>query len=165
MTLTRKLTALEKKWCLKALLDAEVARPDICERAVEKTLLISTLPQPYKLHGPRSLIAHIALSQRAVGITLGRKVYITSRLFDEDGGLPLSLVIHEVTHVAQYFRDGHLGFLARYLKHYAQGLARGLKDHEAYLAIPHEVEARRVEDYLKQHIHDRELAQVRTLYH
>ncbi len=161
----RHLTDLEKRWSMRALIAHEVASPILCARAVERAELISTLPNPYALHGPRALIAHIALHQRASGITLGRKIYITSRLFDEDGSLPLSLVIHEVAHVAQYLRDGRIGFLARYLKDYAAGLAKGLDDREAYLAIPHEVEARATETYLQAHMHDEELKQVRRLYY
>lgn len=161
----RPLTDLERRWSLRALRDTQVASPALCELAVERSRLLSTTPNPYALHAPRGMIAHIALHQRASGITLGHKIYITSRLFDEDGSLPLSLVIHEVAHVAQYLRDGRVGFLARYLKDYARGLARGLDDRDAYLAIPHEIEARATEAYLQAHADDSELKRVRRLYY
>lgn len=164
-THTRKLTDIERRWALRALLAHEVASTALCHLAVARAEIVSTLPNPYALHGPRALIAHIALHQRASGITLGRKIYITSRLFDEHDDLPLSLVIHEVAHVAQYLRDGRAGFLARYLRDYARGLARGLDDRDAYLAIPHEIEARATETYLDAHRGDEELKQVRRLHY
>ena len=160
----RALTELEREWSLRAMLDAEVAPPALCKRAVREAVILSTSPTLLKLHSPRTLIAHVSLRQRAIGITLGRHIYITSRLFDADGELPLSLVIHEVTHVAQYLRDGYPGFLTRYVKDYISNLARGMNDREAYLAIPHEVEARRTEAYLQSHMHDAQLRQVRRIY-
>lgn len=160
----RPLTELEREWSLRAMLDADVAPPAICKRAVRETTIVSTTPTLLKLHSPRSLIAHISLKQRAIGITLGRRVYITSRMFDASGELPLSLVIHETTHVAQYLRDGYAGFLTRYVKDYLANLARGMNDRDAYLAIPHEIEARKTEQYLQSHLHDEQLKQVRRIY-
>ena len=159
----RALTPLEREWSLRALLSRGIASQACCEAAVERCELIGLRPQPLGWHGPRELIAHIALASRASGITLGSKVYIQESLFDEGGEVPLSLVVHEVAHVAQYLRDGHLGFLARYLADYARGLSRGLSDHQAYLAIPHEVEARDVEAYIAEHRDDPALSQVRRL--
>lgn len=160
----RPLTELERDWSLRALLDANVAPAPLCKRAVREAVILSTRPTLLKLHSPRDLIAHISLKQRAIGITLGRRIYITSKLFDADGQLPLSLVIHETTHVAQYLRDGHMGFLTRYIKDYLANLARGMNDRDAYLAIPHEVEARKTEEYLQSHMDDESLLKVRRLY-
>lgn len=160
----RALTTIEREWSLRAMLDANVAPPALCKRAVHEAVIISTRPTLLKLHSPRELIAHISLKQRAIGITLGRQIYITSHLFDADGDLPLSLVIHETTHVAQYLRDGYTGFLARYVKDYLTNLARGMSDRDAYLAIPHEIEARKTEQYLQAHMHDAQLKHVRRIY-
>lgn len=161
---TRALTPLEREWSLRALCDGHIAPDTCCRAAVERCELIALSPAPWsKLHMPRELVAHLALAGRASGITLGCKVYIQETLFDGDGELPLSLVVHEVAHVAQYLREGTAGFLARYLTHYARGLARGLSDRDAYLAIPHEVEARRAEEALRKHQHDPALRSVRRL--
>ena len=161
----RALTELERRWARRALLAHRVAAPQICERAVNEARLLATTPELFRPHGPRSLVAHIALHQRAVGITLGRHIYITRCVFDEQGDLPLSLVVHEVAHVAQYLNEGSAMFLARYLRDYAVGLAKGLSDREAYLAIPHEVEARRAERYITEHAEDEELRGLKRLHY
>ena len=135
---------------MAALLEREIASQALCELAVKETLLIPTRASFARLHTPRTLVAHIALAGRAAGITLGRKVYIDHELFGEDGSVPLQLVVHEVAHVVQYYRDGHLGFLTRYLADYARNLRKGMSDREAYLAIPHEVEARFVDRFIEQ---------------
>lgn len=160
----RPLTDLEKKWALAALLDREVTTRGKCVKAVESSVLIPMRPSSWKLTGLRSVIAKVALSNQAAGITLGHKIYIRQTLFDEDGSLPLELVVHEVAHVAQYLRDGTFGFLTKYLRDYADGRGRGLGDHDAYLAIPHEVEARKVGAYLSEHSTDPELRAVERLY-
>lgn len=146
----RTLTELEQRWSLAALCDREIASLPLCEAAVKETLLVPTRASFLRLHTPRTLIAHVALAGRASGITLGRKVFILDELFGEDGSVPLQLVAHEVAHVVQYYRDGHLGFLTRYLADYARNLANGLSDRDAYLAIPHEVEARHVDTFIEQ---------------
>lgn len=161
---SRPLTALERKWSLAALLDREVAAERACIDAVESSVLIPMRPSSWRLTGLRSAIAKIALSNQAAGITLGHQIYIRQDLFDEDGALPLELVVHEVAHVAQYRRDGTAGFLFKYLRDYANGRGRGLSDREAYLAIPHEVEARKVGDFLSEHSTDPELRAVVRLY-
>lgn len=165
MSTARALTDLEKRWSLRALLHCEVASPAICELAVERTLLIPTRAKVLRPHTPRTLIAHIALAGAAAGITLGRKVFVVDHLFDERGEIPLQLAVHEVAHVAQYLRDGHAGFLTRYLVDYARGRRRGLSDRDAYLAIPHEVEARAVDSFIAAHSQDPELRELARVFY
>jgi hypothetical protein len=141
----RGLTPEERASALDALRKCGVADDPVCVRAVDEAILVPTLPKLSRVRGPRSAIAHIALAARASGITLGRRIYIRSELFGADGSLDRWLVVHEVAHVVQYLRDGHARFLTRYLAEYAAGMARGLKDYDAYLAISYEVEARRVD--------------------
>ncbi len=142
---TRKLTREERASALDALRRCGIADDAVFQRAVDECVLVPTLPKLSRVRGPRSAIAHAALAARASGITLGRKIYIRSELFGAEGELERWLVVHEVAHVVQYLRDGHLSFLTRYLAEYAAGMARGLKDYDAYLAISYEVEARRVD--------------------
>ncbi len=162
----RHLTDLEKRWSLRALRDTQVAPEDVCRRAVEVCQLLPTLPKPWGLQGPRAKIAHIALAGRAAGITLGTRVYIREGIFGADGAdLPLQLVVHEVAHVAQYLRDGHVGFLARYLRDYAANLLDGMGERDAYLAIPHELEARRADRYIIDSAHHPDLEDVPRLFY
>ena len=138
----RPLRPHERAQVLSALAQCAVAPSATCAEAVAKTVLE---PHRFRWMGtPRAMVAQIALSSGADGITLGCRVYVQPRLFGPGGDLPLDLVAHEVAHVAQYLRDGHVTFLARYLAAYATGRARGLSDRRSYLAIPYEVEARRV---------------------
>jgi len=140
----RPLTEEERAASLRALLAREVAPAPLCRRAVEGTRLHPWPARWRAVRGPRTLVAQIALRARADGITLGRRVYIRAALFDRPTGLSRSLVAHEVCHVAQILREGVPRFYARYVTEYARGLARGLGDRAAYLAISYEVEARAV---------------------
>lgn len=55
-----------------------------------------------------------------------------------------ALLRHEMVHVEQWKDQGVARFLWRYLWDYVSGRLRGLSHQEAYLAIPFEVEARRI---------------------
>jgi hypothetical protein len=140
----RRLTPAEHRAVVRALVRCRVAGPALCRHAVDLTILFPRRPSLREVRGPRSFVAHIMLSARADGIALGRRVFIRRELFGPDGSLPIDLVAHEVTHVAQYLRDGPLAFYTRYVAAYAKNRARGLDDHRAYLAIPYEIEARNV---------------------
>ena len=69
-------------------------------------------------------------------ITLGRRVWISARARDLE-----PLVRHELVHVRQMEDEGVLQFLWRYARHYLRNRRRGMSHHQAYLAIPYEVEA------------------------
>jgi hypothetical protein len=56
------------------------------------------------------------------------------------------LVVHELTHIDQWRRLGPIGWSKAYLGGYRRGRRAGLSRHEAYRAIPLEVEARDVAD-------------------
>jgi hypothetical protein len=139
----RKLEPRERREVMRALLHCRVAEERVCRRAVESAIFEPRRPSLAEIRGARSLLAHIALA-RADGIALGRRVFVRGEHFGPDGSLPIDLVAHEVTHVAQYLRDGALTFYLRYARAYGEGRANGLDDHHAYLAIPYEVEARAV---------------------
>ena len=61
--------------------------------------------------------------------------------------LSKKLLVHEITHVLQYQKEGFFGFLVNYFKEYLTGIKRRKKWDSisrmyAYLDIPHEIEAR-----------------------
>ena len=85
------------------------------------------------------------------GITIGRRIYIFPEKFwvSENRKLRLDeeLVVHEITHVLQYRREGFFRFLRLYIKSYYANLRKKEKRDlsaraEAYLEIPFEIEAR-----------------------
>lgn len=141
---SRGLTDDEKAVVVPALLEAEVASPTTCREAADRCRLRRRLPSVFEIRGPKSALAYAALRSRACGITLGDDVYVRAEFFGGELDLPIRLVAHEVTHVAQFQRDGTALFLSNYLKDYAGGLARGLGDRRSYLEISYECEARRV---------------------
>lgn len=88
---------------------------------------------------------------RVDGITIGRHVFINSRIakFDKKKRLCISknLLSHEITHVFQYEQAGFFRFLTQYLKDYWTNLRRKKTQNararmEAYWEIPYEIQAR-----------------------
>lgn len=146
MTLERRLTEVEEGAILQALESAQIAGAPVCQRAVRDCVLIRRTPLLAEICDIRSGVAYAALKTRASGITLGNQIFIRREFFDDNGEIPLDLLAHEVAHVVQFLRDGTVPFLWRYLRDYTLGLTRGLGDRNAYMAIPYEVEARRVAD-------------------
>ncbi len=140
----RTLTAEERASIFEALSAHNVAPSEICRESVDQCRLVRRIPAVREIRGPRTAVAHIALRARARGVTLGDRIYLRSDCLDSKFTAPLELLTHEVVHVAQYRRDGTARFLSNYLWEYALGLARGLDDRDAYLAISYEREARRV---------------------
>ena len=108
---------------------------------------------------PGALGRAVAAVAGASGITFGPLVCLggvpADRLAHAEPGTPDldalgSLLVHECVHVWQYAREGPVRFLARYLSAYVRHLAGTRRlDAEgraaAYLAIPYEVEAYRLE--------------------
>lgn len=85
------------------------------------------------------------------GITFGRHIFITPRhLRRHQNGhqcAPPELIAHEIAHTMQYHRHGTFKFFYLYLKGYFAALRQKEKWNylartQAYLEIPHEVEAR-----------------------
>lgn len=70
-------------------------------------------------------------------MTLGRRVLVRRDRLDDVG-----LLHHELVHVRQWREQGPVRFPVSYLAAYARGRLRGLGHHEAYRAVPAEVEAR-----------------------
>lgn len=89
-------------------------------------------------HGP---ILAVASRRPILGITLGEVVYVAG----DEALTSWPLIAHETAHVAQFYRRGTPAFLGRYALEYLRNRSRGMPDHDAYLALSDEVEARRVE--------------------
>lgn len=84
-------------------------------------------------------------------ITFGRFIFVKTDLLtrnlENELCISKELLAHETTHVLQYRRLGWFGFFYTYLKGYWKALKQKEKwdfnaRTEAYLEIPHEVEAR-----------------------
>ena len=93
------------------------------------------------------------------GITLGRHVFVNPKLARRDDENLLrvskSLIVHELVHVMQYQRLGHWKFLRVYVSDFWVIFRRKKKWNpgawfEAYLEIPHEIEAREVASEFSQ---------------
>ena len=85
------------------------------------------------------------------GITIGRHILIRPSLIyrNSDNQICLSkkLLVHEITHVLQYQKEGFFGFLFNYFNEYFKNIKRRKNWNSnsrmyAYLDIPHEIEAR-----------------------
>jgi len=78
-------------------------------------------------------------------MTIGHWIFVDPSVLNGDQTKLSLLVIHELTHVRQWFDLGFFGFLRRYLGDYLHGRSHGLTHRDSYLAIGLEVEARRVQ--------------------
>ena len=88
------------------------------------------------------------------GITLGRRIFIFPELikFNQKNEPKLSerLAAHEIAHVLQYKEHGFIKFFYHYLKSFWKNLKKQekwdlLSRQQAYLDIPFEQEARKIE--------------------
>jgi len=87
------------------------------------------------------------------GLTLGRRIFIKPDLARRHGRrnlcVPKILLAHEIAHVLQYQKLGFFRFLYTYFKSYFRALKNKkrwnfISRGQAYLEIPHEVEARQI---------------------
>lgn len=76
-----------------------------------------------------------------MAITFPNRVWFRPESLPDSATELNELLIHELTHVAQWRRLGSIRFLWRYLSAYIAGRLRGLKHSQAYRQIPLEVEA------------------------
>jgi len=76
------------------------------------------------------------LYRDVIALTIGRRIWISPRAQEVE-----PLIRHELVHVRQMAEHGILPFLWRYVGDYIRNRRRGLSHHQAYLAIPFEVEA------------------------
>ena len=86
-------------------------------------------------------VLRFATRRQIVGIALGLDVHVAGE--QHLGNWPL--IMHELTHVAQYLQHGVPSFLARYSVDYLRGRWNGKDDYRAYLDLSAEAQARSVE--------------------
>ena len=92
--------------------------------------------------GPARVVPVRWLPLGVLGMTL-RHTILIRRGHETDEGL----LAHEMVHVRQWEDLGVPRFLWRYLSAYLRGRLGGMSHHDAYRAIPLEVEAREVAGY------------------
>lgn len=80
-----------------------------------------------------------------LGITLGRRVYLSSRLLEWEEPDLRRILRHELAHVRQVQQLGLVRFLFSYLEEYLGHRRDGLEIADAYRQISFEVEARKAE--------------------
>lgn len=110
----------------RTLAAAELARYDIIPRELAEKVKIYRVP---------------VLPPNADAMTVANFVFVKA---DDDRDGDRTLFAHELVHVEQFAELGFFGFLSRYFRDYLKNLWELRNHREAYLAIPLEIEARRV---------------------
>ena len=85
------------------------------------------------------------LARDVIGITLGRRIYLSPRVAALPAAQAEGLIRHELAHVRQIQHLGLVRFLWRYAKEYVRHRRAGLSSSAAYDAISFEQEARAAE--------------------
>ena len=88
------------------------------------------------------------LARDVVGITLGRRIYLSPRIAQRPADSLERLLRHELAHVRQMNRLGLPLFLVRYVAEFVKHFLHERSIHEAYRKISFEVEATAAEDGL-----------------
>ena len=88
---------------------------------------------------PRYVIAN------PVGYADRNRIYLAPGFYRVDTAEGLALVAHEIAHCRQYQQHGAWRFRAKYLAAYFNNRRSGMSHDRAYLEIPFEVEARKIE--------------------
>lgn len=81
------------------------------------------------------------LQRGVVGITLGRRVYLSSRLLERGDAELQKIVRHELAHVRQVRELGLVRFVYLYVREYLRHRRSGLGSSAAYAMISFEREA------------------------
>jgi hypothetical protein len=143
----------ERQILWSALTSIHIAPPGVIQSALADSQVVGLDGDdtPVTL---RDHVAAVMLAHRARGIALRERIYVRTSELDEHDRIPIDLLVHEMAHVVQFYRDGTLSFLWRYAMEYLWGRLEGLDDRDAYLAISYEREARRAAEALDGDDHD-----------
>jgi hypothetical protein len=88
------------------------------------------------------------LARDVIGITLGRRIYLSPRMLERPQAEVERLVRHELAHVRQVARLGLIPFLWRYAIDWIRNVRKGMSAAEAYRNIPFEIEAAAAEEHV-----------------
>ena len=88
------------------------------------------------------------LARDVIGITLGRRIYLSPNVSKRSDSYMQRLLRHELAHVRQVNRHGLIGFLVRYVAEFLRHFAREKSVAAAYRKISFEVEAAAAEESL-----------------
>lgn len=88
------------------------------------------------------------LARDVVGITLGRRIYLSPRVLNRPQAEVERLVRHELAHVRQVARLGLILFLWRYATEWIRNRREGMSSAEAYRNISFEIEAAAAEEHV-----------------
>lgn len=81
------------------------------------------------------------LVRGVLAITLGRRIYVAPKMLHRAQNDLEALLRHELAHVRQVAQLGLVRFVAIYIRDYLRLRRSGLSRHQAYAAIPFEIEA------------------------
>jgi hypothetical protein len=88
------------------------------------------------------------LARDVIGITLGRRIYLSPRMLARSQPEVERLVRHELAHVRQVSRLGLLPFLWQYAMEWIRNRRKGMTSAEAYRNISFEIEAVAAEEHV-----------------
>lgn len=116
-------------------------KPDLTKKLAQRTIFVPAIDPMVAEHTWHRPILLFAANADISGITLGSTVYLRS----PHELSRWKLLVHEFVHVAQFHVAGPTAFLSRYASEYVQSRLRGQNDHDAYLGLRAELEARAAE--------------------
>lgn len=88
------------------------------------------------------------LARDVIGITLGRRIYLSPRMLDRPQAEVERLIRHELAHVRQVARLGLIPFLWQYAAEWMHNRRHGMTGDEAYRNISFEREAVAAEEHV-----------------
>ena len=88
------------------------------------------------------------LARDVIGITLGRRIYLSPRVLERPQAEVERLVRHELEHVRQVSRLGLIPFLWRYAVEWIRNRRKGMTAAEAYRNISFEIAAVAAEEHV-----------------
>ena len=118
----------------------QVKLPEGVEELIKETRAIVRVGYPWWLRW--------FLARDVIGITLGRRIYLSPNVSKRSNSYMERLLRHELAHVRQVNRHGLLGFLVRYIAEFVRHFVREKSVAAAYRKISFEVEAAAAEESL-----------------
>lgn len=114
--------------------------PDALEATIKEARAVVVYGYPWWLRP--------FLARDVVGITLGRRIYLSGRLMERSTNYMERLLRHELAHVRQVNRLGFVRFIAQYVAEFVRHFAKERSINAAYRKISFEIEATAAEESL-----------------